>query len=148
MYRPYSYGDPMRNNENIKLYETVAVAFDSQGKMLWDQSVVLDEIKRPALEQVSDFYTDDESIHFLYKKESELKIKSVSLEEGTVTESAQKIKLMEPSEEVRSEKELEDGVRYWTGNSFYVWGYQTIKNPEKKDNRVRDVFYINKVVVN
>jgi hypothetical protein len=148
MYRPYANGDPMRNNENIKLYETVAVAFNSKGQMLWDQSVVLDEIKRPALEQVSDFFTDDESIHFLYKKESELKIKSVSLEEGTATESAEKIRLMEPSEEVRSEKELEDGVRYWTGNSFYVWGYQTIRNPEKKDNRVRDVFYINKVVVN
>lgn len=148
MYRPYAYGDPMRNNDNIKLYETVAVAFDSNGKITWDQSILLDEIKRPALEQVSDFYTDDQNLHFLYKKESELRVKSVSLEEGSATESTEKLLLMEPSEEVRSEKELEDGVRHWYGNTFYVWGYHTIRNPEKKENRVRDVFYINKVVVN
>lgn len=148
MYRPYGYGDPTRSNDDIKLYSTVAVAFDAEGKVLWDQSIVLDDIKRPALEQVSDFFSDDENVHFLYKKESELKFKSVSQEEGTAEETTEKIKLMEASEEVRSEKELEDGVRHWFGNSFYVWGYHSIRNPEKKDNRVRDVFYINKVVVN
>lgn len=148
MYRPYSYGDPMRNNDNVKMYSTVAVAFDSKGNIRWDQSIVLDEMKRPALEQLSDFYSDDQSVHFIYKKESELKIKSVSLEEGTATESTEKIKLKDPSDEVRSEKELEDGVRHWVGNTFYVWGYHTVRNPENKDNRVRDVFYINKVVVN
>ena len=148
MYRPYAYGDPTRSNDNIKLYGTVVVAFDSQGELLWDQSIVLDDMKRPALEQVSDFYTDEENLHFIYKKESELKIKSVSLEEGTATEITEKIKLKEPSEEVRSEKELEDGVRHWIGNTFYVWGYHSVRSQENKENRVRDVFYINKIVVN
>ena len=148
MYRPYAYGDPMRNNDNVKLYETVAVAFNSEGKIIWDQSIVLDDMKRPALEQVSDFYTDGDNLHFIYKKESELIIKSISLEEGAATESTEKIRLKEPSEEIRSEKELEDGVRHWVDNSFYVWGYHAVRNPEKRDNRVRDVFYINKIVVN
>lgn len=148
MYRPYAYGDPMRNNDNIKLYSTVVAAFDPTGKLLWDQSIVLDEMKRPALEQVSDFYSDGETLHFIYKKESELKIKSISLEEGTASESTEKIKLNAPIEEIRNEKELEDGVRHWAGNSFYVWGYHTVRNPENKEDRVRDVFYINKIVVN
>lgn len=148
MYRPYGYGDTMRDNDNVKYLETVAIAFDPQGKLAWDHSIVLDEIKRPVLEQVSDFYTGDGSLHFIYKKESELKISSISLEEGTAVETTEKIKLMEPSEDVRSEKEFEDGVRYWYGNNFYVWGYHTVRNPDKKENRVRDVFYINKVVVN
>lgn len=149
MYRPYAYGDPMRsNNDNIKLYATVVAAFDPAGKLLWDQSIVLDEIKKPALEQVSDFYSDGETLHFIYKKESELKIKSISLEEGTASEATEKIKLKAPIEEVRNEKELEDGVRHWTGNTFYVWGYHTVRNPENKEDRVRDVFYINKIVVN
>ena len=148
MYRPYAYGDNMRNSDNVKLYETVAVAFGPQGKLIWDQSITLDDLKRPALEQVSDFYSDGDNLHFIYKKESELKIKSISLEEGTANESSEKVMLNEPSDEVRSEKELEDGVRHWVGNSFYVWGYQTIRNPSNRENRVRDVFYINKVVVN
>lgn len=148
MYRPYAYGDQLRNNENIKLYETVAVAFDAQGNVMWDQSIILDDLKRPALEQVSDFYSDHSSLHFIYKKESELKIKSIDLAEGTATEVTEKIKLQEPLEEIRSEKELEDGVRHWVGNTFYVWGYHTVRNPENKEDRVRDVFYINKIVVN
>ncbi|HEX8041516.1 MAG TPA: hypothetical protein VF490_20350 [Chryseosolibacter sp.] len=147
MYRPYTYGDPTRNSDNVKFYETVAVAFDGKGNVLWDQSVVLDEYKRAALEQVSDFYTDRDNLYFLYKKESELKIKTVSLADGAATETSEKIRLNEPGEEIRSEKEHEDGIRHWVGNTFYVWGYHTVRNPQNKENRVRDVFYINKIVV-
>lgn len=148
MYRPYMYGDQFHNNnDNIKLYETVVAAFDPSGKLLWDQSVALDDLKRPALEQVSDFYTDDQNLYFIYKKESELKIKTISLEEGTVSEVTEKIKLKDPIEEIRSEKELEDGLRHWVGNTFYFWGYHTVRNPDNKEDRVRDVFYINKIVV-
>ncbi len=148
MYRPYAYGDPLRNNDNVRIYSTIAVAFNPKGQLIWDQSIVLDEIKRPALEQVTDMFSDDQRIHFIYKKESELKVKSISLEDGTVTESTEKIRPLESQEEIRSEKELEDGVRHWFGNVFYVWGYHTVRNPQKKENRVRDVFYINKIVVN
>ena len=52
----------------------------------------------------------------------------------------------DPADDIRSEKDYEGGVRQWYNNTFYVWGYQTIRNVTK-DDRVRDVFYINKVVV-
>ncbi len=148
MYRPYSYGDPTRNNDNIRLYSTVATAFDSDGNMLWDHSVTLDEMKRPALEQMADIYTTGQRLHFIYKKESAFTVKSVSLADGEATESTEKIKLLEPQQEVRSEKEVEDGVRHWYGNAFYLWGYHTVRDPQNKQNRVRDVFYINKIVIN
>jgi hypothetical protein len=149
MYRPYAYGNNTnRNNESIKLHETVVVAFDSKGEIMWDHSIILDEIKRPALEQVSDFYTDTNNLHFIYKKESELKIKTIDLADGTVRETSEPIKLKADIEEIRSEKELEDGVRYWVGNTFYFWGYHTVRNVQNKENRVRDVFYINKIVIN
>ncbi len=77
-----------------------------------------------------------------------MKVKSISLAEGTFKVFTEKIELNSPSEEIRSERELEDGVRHWIDNTFYVWGYQTIRNPENRENRVRDVFYINKIVVN
>ncbi len=148
MYRPYAYGDNTRNADNIKLYQTVVVAFDAKGNLVWDHSITLDDLKRPALEQVSDFYTDDNNLHFLYKKESELKVKTISIGDGIAKEATEKIKLKDPIEEIRSEKELEDGVRHWFGNTFYLWGYHTVRNAQNKENRVRDVFYINKIVVN
>jgi hypothetical protein len=83
----------------------------------------------------------------IYKKESDLKIKKFETDNDMSSEIIEKIKLKNEGDEVRHEKENEGGIRYWTGNSFYVWGYQTIRNMGFKDDRVRDVFYINKVVV-
>jgi small nuclear ribonucleoprotein (snRNP)-like protein len=145
-YRPYSYGNNVKNADQIRTYATVLVAFDAAGNLLWDQSMKLDDIEKPALEQVSDFYNSGDNIIFLYKKESELKSKRISLLSDAPEESSEKIKLKEESDELRDEKESEGGLKYWIENSFYVYGYQTIRNVNKKDDRVRDVFYITKVV--
>jgi hypothetical protein len=146
MYRPYSYGSNVKNVDEIKTSQTVLLSFDAQGKVTWDYSIKIDEIKMPGVEQVADFYLSNDQVYFLYKKESELKIKTVVLSSESVNEVVEKIKTYEDSDVIRSEKEFEGGVRQWAGNSFYVWGYQTIRNATKED-RVRDVFYINKVVV-
>jgi hypothetical protein len=146
MYRPYSYGSNSRSTDEIRTYESVLIAFDPKGNRIWDQSVKLDEVKKPALEQLSDYFYNKSSVYFMYKKESELLSKVISMADGSAKESSQKIRLSDPVDEIRSENENEDGIKHWTGNSFYMWGYHTIRNVHKED-RVRDIFYINKVVV-
>lgn len=147
MYRPYAYGNNVRNSDEIKTHASVLIAFDANGKPVWDHSIKLDEIKKPALEQVADYYYNDDEVYFIYKKESELLIRIINTNDGSSKEITEKIRLNDPVEEIRSDKDYEDGVRHWVGNSFYVWGYQTIRNVQLKDERIRDVFYINKVVV-
>jgi len=110
-----------------------------------DQSLALDNIKVESTEQVSDFNIANDNITFLYKKESELKFKKINKSEGPVQEQTEKIKTNDPMDEIRSERDSDGFVRQWYGNSFFVWGYQTIRNIKSED-RVRDVFYINKVV--
>ena len=147
MYRsPYMYGDNVKNSDQIRTLETAVLSFDPKGKLLWDESMKLDDIKSAALEQEGDFYFDDEWVTMIYKKESELKIKQVEIGSGSVEERTEKIKLDDDMDEVRSEREEEGGLSSWIGNSFYVYGYQTIRNP-LHDNKSRDVFYINKIVV-
>ena len=146
MYRPYTYGNNARNVDEIKTTETAVLSFDAKGKVVWDQSFKLDEIKVPGVEQVADFCLQGDRITFIYKKESELKVKTIVLTDDVGTETVEKIKTSALEDVIRSEKELEGGVRQWFGNSFYVWGYQTIRNATQED-KVRDVFYINKVVV-
>jgi hypothetical protein len=145
MYRPYMYGNNARNVDEIKTSQTVLLSFDAHGKIVWDQSMQLDEMKMPGIEQVSDFVLLDDKVCFLYKKESELKVKTVMLTDGSTKEAVEKINLPDPQDVIRSEREFDGGVRHWIGNSFYVWGYHTIRN-NSKDDRVRDVFYVNKVV--
>jgi hypothetical protein len=144
MYRPYTYGPNAKNADEFKTLETVLVAFNNNGKVIWDESIKLDEVKLSSIEQVADFSLQGRDIYFIYKKESELKIKKITLDSDLVLESTEKIKPSDDLDEIRSDKEYEGGVRHWFGNSFYVWGYQTIRNVKKED-RIRDVFYINKV---
>lgn len=149
MYRPpYGYGNnSTRPTEDIKAYASILIAFDASGKPKWDQSITLDEIKKPSLEQVSDYYFGDTKVVFLYKKESQLKIKTIDISNGEAKESSEKIRLLEAEDEIRHEKQIEDGVKFWYDKAFYVWGYHTVRNVLNKEDRTRDVFYINKVVV-
>lgn len=146
MYRPYNYGSNVRNNEEIKSEETVLIMFNSAGKVMWDYSLVFDDVKMPSVEQVSDFNIDDKKINLIYKKESELKVKTIVLGEGTETELLQKLNSNDPLDIIKDEKNGEGGVRNWYGNTYYVYGYQTLRNLTKEE-RTREVFYINKVVV-
>jgi hypothetical protein len=146
-YRPYPYGNTPKNSEEIKTYSTVLVSFDGNGKLLWDQSVKLDDVEKPAVEQVADFVATKTHVYFVYKKESELKIKSIDLREQKVTDSTQEIKMLDDNDELRNELDNEGGIRKWNDKSFFVWGYQTIRNTHQKGDRVRDVFYINKIIV-
>jgi hypothetical protein len=146
MYRPYSYGNNVRNVEEIKTIASVLISFDAGGKLNWDYSLTFDEMKMPGIEQVSDFALHDQKVHFIYKKESDLIVKSVDLNDQSVTDAKEKVKTAVIEDVIRSEREYEGGVRHWVGNSFFTWGYQTVRNAGK-DDRVRDVFYINKIVV-
>ncbi len=146
MYRPFPNGTQQRNTEEIKMQQASIISFDATGNIDWDFSMKLDELKKSNLDQITDFYFTNDRVTFLYKKESELKIKSITLPEGTATEQTEKINTMEASDDIRSDRNYEDGLRQWFGNTFYTWGYQTIRNPSKEE-RVRDVFYINKLVV-
>lgn len=147
-YRPYYFNNNnVKNSNEVKTLSSVVLAFDGKGDLIWDQSIKLDDIEKPSLEQVADYYYDGSALSLVYKKESELKFKSVNFSDGSVSEAVEKIKLNDPLDEIRSEKESEGGLMHWVNNTFFIWGYQTIRNQSNKDDRVRDVFYINKVVV-
>lgn len=146
MYRPYAYSNNSKNTNEIRTSETVLISFNGNGQVNWDYSLKLDEIKMPSVEQVADFCLVDDRVYFMYKKESELKTKMISAKDEQALENTVKVQTSDPLDEIRSEKEYEGGVRQWFGNTFYVWGYQTLRNTTKED-RVRDVFYINKVVL-
>jgi hypothetical protein len=79
------------------------------------------------------------------KTESDLVVKARFKNNETAGDTT-KILMRKPTDIVRDETEDEGGVRHWFGNKFYVWGYQTVRDPEMKfEDRTRSVFYIIKV---
>jgi len=147
MYRPYAYNNAARTTSEIKASSAALLSFDATGKVLWDQSLKIEDVRMGGVDQVSDFFLDDRRIVFLYKKESEVRMKSIVLGSDKPEETISPINTGGETDNIRSEREYEGGVRHWMDNIFYVWGYHTVRNTNS-DDRVRDVFYINKVVAN
>lgn len=160
-YNPYYYGPPMgygsmyrtrpaypystsTRTGDIKTNASVVLAVDGKGKVMWDYSVKLDEVEMLSTEQASDFQMVNNRLYILYRQESSLKGKVIQLTDGKGEDISENIKPSETADEIKSERDSDGSVRYWYGNAFYVWGYQTIKNSFKED-RTRDVFYINKI---
>ncbi len=146
---PYNYNNnnPIHNTE-VKMLESAVVLFDNTGLPDWDESLELNDIKYPALEQVSDFADNDKGIMMAYKKNSEIFSKKAFIHDSNSEMDTTKIKLKNEADVVRNEAEGDGGVRHWYNNYFYTWGYQSIKDPSKKaEDPNRHVFYINKLAV-
>ena len=140
---PYSYNNSGQNS-SAKMLESVLTLFDSNGKLIWDNSLVFDNLKKYAPEQSSDFVVKNELILSMYKKEKELIVSTGSIREEPELDTLG-IPLMNPNEVIRNESDDDSGIRYWYGENVFVWGYQSIKDYSNNEgDRVRYVFYINK----
>ncbi len=138
------YGNNMSSVQEIKTVQSQVILFNPAGEVLADYSIDLDDIKMPTQNQITDFYLDKNKLYFLFKKESDLIIKEIDLQDYKVSESTQKVKTKNSQDVIRSESK--DGrVRHWYDKSFYMYGYQTIKEWEGK---TKDIFYINRVTIN
>lgn len=146
LYNPYyGNGSNARNSDEIKSVQSALIAFNTKGEVIWDYSLKLDDIRLNSLEQIADFHVEGNKVFMLYKRESELKGKIITLGENENAEFTEKIKLSNESDDIRSESKTNGLVRQWYGNNFYVWGQQSLSNKEKRLEGNRQVFYINKV---
>jgi hypothetical protein len=101
-----------------------------------------------SLEQITDFCVANGKIYYLYKKESELMVKTITLHSRESVDATEKLKLLRDGDEIRTEEKTTGVVRHWYGNTFYVWGQHAIRNKSSREEGSRNVFYINKVVGN
>jgi hypothetical protein len=149
-YSPYNYGYPYGNsygnsnsNETKMLHASLSL-FDAKGNLVADHGFKLEDIKTPSAEQVSDFiYTPTKST-LIFNKEKELHMQVSQTDGVSLINEKLPIQLKSVGETIRSEDGETAQVRFWYKNFLYLFGYQTIKNPEKSN---RDVFYINKLKV-
>jgi hypothetical protein len=61
------------------------------------------------------------------------------------TSDTLKIELKSESDVLHNNEEGDGNMRYWYGNSFYVFGRQSIKSKNNDGNVVRHIYFINKL---
>lgn len=143
---PYSFSGPSQSSDVRVLCSSVA-SFTADGKLEWDHSLPLDDKRKPALEQASDFWFASNKIVLASKDESNIFVKT-RYKNNEVEADTLKIMLKNATDLIRNESKEDEGVRYWYSSYFYVWGYQSLKDPTiATDDRTRSVFYLVKLYV-
>jgi hypothetical protein len=138
---PYNVSQPVASS--VKVLQSAVIVFGSDGKFDWDHSLKVDNEERSGLEQASDFWCDKNRIILTNKRESELEVKTRFRGNEEQSDTI-KIILKNEQEILKDETKDEGGVRFWYGNTFYLWGYQTLKDPSMNllEDRTRTVFYL------
>lgn len=143
---PYQYNNAPQTSESKMLHATL-ILFDTQGKLQQDYGLKLDDKRLNGLEQTSDFVYYKDVIALASKKEKELRL-VIGDPTGTIVSDTLHTQLNNPYEVIRNESDSNGFTRFWYKNILYVWGYQAIRNNERKgENATRDVFYINKIEI-
>lgn len=152
-YSAYSF-DPFIGNRSTQVFDgykythAVIIAFDDDGKLIWDNSFEINDLKSFQLEEHIHLAFLDNEIVMLYLYDQELKIKVIK--EGEIIEGkyTEDLKLMYESDEIKGNDEELEGLKQWYGNNFYAFGVNKVKNLKDQNIKLnRKVFFINKIVV-
>ncbi len=134
---------------HISYFETVVLGFDEKGKLLWDQSLSLNDVETLSLEQVAQVHKNGQKGVLLYKNKDELTYKYFDLDNDVVSDSTVVIDTFKEFDQSNSHTERQGRVQHWYENNFIVWGYQKINNeqPAAEVDRKRNIFFINKLLI-
>ncbi len=149
-YAGYGYGNdeymPM-NFAGYRYTHAVIAAFDSKGKMLWDNSFEIEDVLSYSLEQFVHASFTKEGLVLLYLYDNKIRSKIIEGSEVVEGKKFDELKLSFEDDKVNNYSTNKiGGLEKWYGNTFIAYGVHRIKN--LKDSGVelnRKVFYINKI---
>lgn len=131
-------GNGNQSIEGFNYTHAFMVAFDNNGKIKWDNSIVYDDVQSYDLREKISVTQKDNGFYAAYTDESRLSLAVVG--ENGVTADKETLVVRKENETIK-ETEFSD-ASFWYENNFLYWGYQKIK---ADDEGKRKVFFITKV---
>lgn len=123
----------------------VVMGFDQSGKLLWDNSFEINDVKTFQLEQFVKLEVQGDRIALLYLFDNELRTKIIQDDQVLEGKTIEHIKTSFDNDVVRKEQTSMNRLGYWYKDYFYAYGIQEIANAERGKRRV---FFINKITCN
>jgi hypothetical protein len=147
-FSPFGLGGnrPLQNDRVFDGYyytHAVVMGFDNSGKLLWDNSFEINDVKTFTLEQFVKIDPRDDKIALLYLFNNE--IRSKIIKDNDVLEGKTRDPIKVSDHDVTSKNE--NGISkldYWYNNFFIAYGVQMVRNETNPLNS-RKVFFINKI---
>ncbi|MCJ8165142.1 hypothetical protein MKJ04_09840 [Pontibacter sp. E15-1] len=130
-----------RQQEGYKRTHAVAIAFDAQGKLLWDNIFPLKGLVTAQLVHTIEVgWLPDGRVVMAYPDEE--KIIYQVMDQGRYNEEETETEVLTYAESDKIQDTIAPGIIKWYGNHFAAFGFQRIKS---KEDGFRTVFYINKI---
>lgn len=123
----------------------VVMCFDAHGKLLWDNSFEINDVKTFTLDQFVKLEVHPDKITLLYLFDNEIRTKIIKGDQVLEGKTSDPIRTKFENEVVKKEYSDRSKLEYWYGDYLYAYGVQEIVNPSQKALGKRRVFYINKV---
>ena len=121
----------------------IIVAFDSEGKLLWDNIFKIKEITSPILEKRVSFGVMGENIILSYNNAGRVYTKVLKNGKVILEKSGVQIGASKKGDEIKSS--AKSNLVHWFDNHFLAYGFQKIKNEGGAEKKKRLVFYLNKM---
>ena len=153
-FRPYTnYGRSFVRGDQIfegfQYTHAVIIGFDKDGKLLWDNSFEINDVKTFTLEQFVRLEVQDDKIVLLYLFENKIRTKIIQDSKVLEGKSIDPIRTLHEQDVALKDNSAVSQMNYWYDENFYAFGTQSLINVG--DSEVvpkRRVFFINKISYN
>ncbi len=146
-YYGYNPGTSNQAFLGYKYTHAVIIAFDSDGKLVYDNSFEINDVLRFQLDQLVSINVQDNRVILLYTYENIIRSKIIQGDEVLEGKAFNEIELAFESDIVGNNNTEVGGLKKWYGDYFFAYGVQKLKNLRASGAEWnREVFYVNKIV--
>lgn len=141
----YSTSAPIRNEMVFDGYQythAVVIGFDDQGKLRWDNSFEINDVKTMQLEEFVEVKAEKDRILMMYLFENTIRTKIIRSAEVLEGKSQNQIQTTYKSETVDIPNIESEQLDYWYDNYYFAYGLQRLK---RESGPSRRVFFVNKI---
>lgn len=142
------YGRPFPNNRTIfdgyRYTNGIVCGLTPNGDLLWDNNFALNNILSYQLNPRITFYLDSTDLLMAYNYNGE--IVTMIVEGNNVLQNLEysKVENISSSDFVLENQKTD--IVYWYDNYFLSYGYQTIRNTQKRGRSRANIFYLIKMI--
>lgn len=141
----YNFGYPYGGGRVFAGYQythAVVMCFDKQGKMLWDNSFEINDLRSFTLEQFVKLEVHEDKIAMMYLFDGQIRTKVIKNNQVLEGKTSDGIKTLRQYDFVKKNDVEQGKLDYWYDDKLYACGVQEIVN---HGIGKRKVFFINKV---
>jgi len=149
-YSARQFGTPLTRGDLIfdgfQYTHAVVVGFDQSGKLVWDNSFEINDVRTLQLQQFVKAAPEKDRIVLLYLFDNAIRSKIIKEKEILEGKAFDQLK-MKFSDDIVLAKDTESSIlEHWYGNVFYATGIQQVRNVQDSGVQLsRRVFFINKI---